>query len=113
MAATIYHNPQCSKSRQTLALLRERGVEPNVVLYLTDPPTADVLTSLLVKLSLSAAAIVRQKEFRALGLESPADDAGWVALMVSEPSIIERPIVVVGDRAVLGRPPENVLNIMT
>jgi arsenate reductase (glutaredoxin) len=111
--ATIYHNPRCSKSRQTLDLLREHGVEPDVVLYLSDPPDRATLAKLLNQLSLSAEQVVRQKEFKALGEETPAGQEGWLDLLTAHPAIIERPIVVVNGQAVLGRPPENVLKLLS
>jgi len=114
MKARIYHNPRCSKSRATLALLEERGLDVEVVEYLKTPPTASEIRALLGKLGLEAAAIVRTGEaaFRASGLDlaSPADDL--VALMTKEPIVIERPIVVIGRSARLGRPPERVLELI-
>ena len=109
---TIFHNPRCTKSRQTLALLQERGVEPDVVLYLDSPPDAATLRELLTKLDLPASALVRKKEHRELGLDPTDDDDEWVRRMAAHPRIIERPIVVRGDRAVLGRPPENALDLL-
>lgn len=111
---TIYHNPRCSKSRQTLALLQENGVEPDVVLYLETPPSQAELTGLLKKLGLAAIELVRTKEeaFKAAGLSRESDDAALVAAMVEYPKLIERPIVVKGQQAVLGRPPENVLSLL-
>jgi arsenate reductase len=109
--ATIYHNPRCSKSRQSLELLREKGVEPNVVLYLDDPPSLATLATLLKQLSLPAADLIRDKEFEALGIEAPRDEDGWLKLLAAHPAIMQRPIIVVGDKAVLGRPPENVLKL--
>jgi arsenate reductase len=110
--ATIYHNPRCSKSRQTLELLREREVETTVVLYLTDSPDRKTLRRLLGQLSMAPIQLVRKNDHRKLGLEEPQDDEGWLDLMVAHPAIIERPIVVVGDAAVLGRPPENILKLL-
>jgi len=110
--ATIYHNPRCTKSRQTLALLKEQGVEPQVVEYLNEPPDAKTLQNLVKKLGVKPRDIVRRKEFKELGVDEPADDAGWIELMAAHPKIIERPIVVAGSRAALGRPPENVLEIL-
>lgn len=111
----IYHNPRCSKSRQTLNLIREAGVEPDVVEYLKTPPTADELDAVLKCLKLSPEEIVRRKEplFKELGLaeKSPSPDE-WIALLVENPQLIERPIVVKGDQAVIGRPPENVLPLI-
>jgi arsenate reductase len=112
---TIYHNPRCSKSRQTLALLEERGVTPEVILYLETPPSAVQLRELLGKLGIPARQLLRKGEeaYREMGLADPdlGDDA-LVDAMVRAPRLIERPVVVRGDRAVLGRPPENVLELV-
>lgn len=115
MSVTIYHNPRCSKSRQTLALLQERGIAPTVIDYLRTPPTAAELAGLLDKLGIGARDLIRNKEpeYRAAGLDDPAlDDSALVAAMAATPKLIERPIVVAGDRAALGRPPEAVLAIL-
>ncbi len=106
----IYHNPRCGKSRDTLALLRERGVEPEVVEYLKTPPDAATLSRLLAALGMSAEQLLRKGEavFKQQYKGQSLDEAGWIAAMVAEPILIERPIVVRGARAVLGRPPENV-----
>ena len=115
MAVTIYHNPRCSKSRQTLQLLREKGIEPEVVEYLKTPPGADELDAMLVKLGIEPRALMRTKEaaYREAGM---ADDGlsrrQLIDLMVANPIVIERPIVVNGARAALGRPPESVLAIL-
>ena len=112
---TIYHNPRCSKSRQTLALLEDNGVEPEVVLYLEDTPDAATLKTLLKKLGLKPRDLLRTGEdvYKQLGLADPAlSDAAIVNAMVAHPKLIERPIVVKGQRAVLGRPPENVLELI-
>jgi arsenate reductase len=109
---TIFHNPRCSKSRQTLALLQDRGVDVEVVLYLTAPPDEATLISLLDKLQLPPSSLIRRKEHEALGLHPSNDDAELIRRMAHNPQIIERPIVVRGDRAVLGRPPENVLQLV-
>ena len=113
---TIYHNPRCSKSRATLALLEERGLAPQVVLYLDTPPDAATLADLIARLGLSSARqLLRQgeDEYQALGLANPAlTEAELVAAMVAHPRLIERPVVVHGPRAALGRPPENVLAIL-
>lgn len=111
---TIYHNPRCSKSRTTLALLQERGLDPEVVLYLETRPSAAEIRQLLQKLGMGAAQLVRrgEEEFRASGLDASASEDELVAAMASHPRLIERPIVVRGDRAVLGRPPENVLELI-
>lgn len=112
---TIYHNPRCSKSRQTLALLRERGVEPRIVPYLEEPPDAATLKALLSALELEPRQLMRRKEtaYQDLGLadESLSSDA-LITAMVEHPVLIERPIVVTSRGAALGRPPENVLDIL-
>lgn len=111
----IYHNPRCSKSRQTLALLRDKGVEPEIVLYLESPVDRTTLVDLLDKLKLNAGQLVRRSEQdfkeRNLGRDG-VDEEQLIAAMLECPKLIERPIVVVGDRAILGRPPENVLEII-
>ena len=112
---TIYHNPRCSKSRQTLQLLQDNGVEPEVVLYLDNTPSTDQLDALLGKLGITARDLLRKGEddYKALNLgDTSHSDADIVASMVNHPKLIERPIVVKGDRAVLGRPPENVLALL-
>ncbi len=110
----IYHNPRCSKSRATLALLEEHGIEPTIVEYLDEPPSAARLTELLGKLGLSARQLMRRKEapYASLGLADVEDEAALIRAMVEHPILIERPIVEAGDRAVLGRPPENVLALL-
>lgn len=113
MTVTIYHNPRCSKSRQTLALLQEHGVTPAVVEYLKDPPTAAELKRILALLGIGPRDLLRKKEAREAGLNDPAlSDDALIAGMVANPIVIERPIVVSGDRARLGRPPESVLEIV-
>lgn len=110
----IYHNPRCSKSRQTLALLEESGIEPEVVLYLETPPSPEKLTELLSKLGISARDLLRkgEAEYKALGLaDSSLTDQDLIKAMAENPRLIERPIVVRNDQAVLGRPPENVLKL--
>jgi len=112
---TIYHNPRCSKSRQTLALLQEHGIEPEVIPYLQNPPDAHTLERLLQLLQLKPRALMRRKEapYEALGLDDETlSDAALIEAMVANPVLIERPIVVKGSRAVLGRPPENVLDLI-
>ncbi len=109
---TIYHNPKCSKSRQTLALLRERDIEPRVVEYLSAPPNAIELAELVEKLGVEPRELIRQKEYADLGLP-PTDDAqALLELIAQHPRIMQRPIVVCRDKACLGRPPENVLKIL-
>ena len=109
---TIYHNPRCTKSRQTLKLLQESGFEPAIVEYLKTPPDQKTLTGLLKKLGIPAAELVRPKEHRALGLPDTDNEKELIVRMAAHPEIIERPIVVCGRRACLGRPPENVLDIL-
>ncbi|MCU6678993.1 arsenate reductase (glutaredoxin) [Leclercia tamurae] len=115
-AVTIYHNPRCSKSRETLALLKSNGVEPQVVLYLETPPDADTLRTLLSQLGMtSARALMRQKEelYKELGLaDSALTEEALIQAMVDNPKLIERPIVVANGKARIGRPPEQVLEIV-
>ena len=113
MSVTIYHNPRCSKSRQTLELIREKGVEPDIVEYLQTPPSAVELKDILGKLGKSAAEIVRKKEAKEEGIDlSALDEDGLIAALAAHPRAIERPIVVKGERAVMGRPPENVDDLL-
>ena len=113
MTVTIYHNPRCNTSRQTLALLEKKGVKPRIVEYLKTPPTAVELKQLLAKLGLRPRELLRKKEAKEAGLdESELSDAQLIAGMVKHPIAIERPIVVKGNRAALGRPPEAVLKIL-
>jgi arsenate reductase len=115
MTVTIYHNPRCSKSRATLALLEARGVKPKIVDYLKTPPSAAELKAILRKLGLNPRDILRTSEtvYAELGLKTrDLDDDALIALMVKNPILIERPIVVAGDKAAVGRPPENVLAIL-
>ena len=115
MSVTIYHNPRCSKSRETLALLRDHGVEPEVVEYLKDPPSAEVLSDLLTRLGLEPRALMRRKEteYAEMGLDDPSlSRDALIAAMVAHPRLIERPIVVKDGKAALGRPPHAVLEIL-
>ncbi len=115
MTIRIFHNPRCSKSRATLALLREQGIEPEIILYLESPPDAGELRLILDKLALNSRDLMRagEAEFREQGLddESLTDDE-LIKAMVANPRLIQRPIVLAGDRAALGRPPESVLDII-
>jgi len=111
----IYHNPRCSKSRETLALLSERGIRPRVVEYLETPPSAAELKGFLKALGMQPRQLMRTKEpeYKALGLDDPAlSDGDLVAAMVRTPKLIERPIVTHGAKVAVGRPPENVLQIL-
>ena len=115
LSVTIYHNPRCSKSRQTLALLEEKGVAPDMVEYLKTPPSAAELKAILKKLGLKPQEIVRTTDARyaELGLKERAvTDDELIALMIENPALIERPIVVSGNKAAIGRPPETVLAIL-
>lgn len=112
---TLYHNPRCSKSRGALELLEARGLAPNVVRYLETPPDAATLKALLGKLGIGARQLLRsgEDEYKSLGLDNPAlTDEQLIAAMAEHPKLIERPILVAGDKAVIGRPPEKVLEIL-
>ena len=115
MSTEIYHNPRCSKSRQTLELIRERGIEPEIHEYLKTPPDRATLERLLDQLGLEPRDLMRRKEpeYKALGLDDPALTRDrLIQAMIDHPRLIERPIVVSGGKAVLGRPPERVLDIL-
>jgi len=115
MAVTIYHNPRCSKSRTTLALLEDRGIEPVIVEYLNTPPDATTLTGILNQLSISAGELMRrgEAEYKAAKIElADMDEAAQVAWMCDNPRVIERPIVISDKGARIGRPPESVLEIL-
>ncbi|MBX5461053.1 MAG: arsenate reductase (glutaredoxin) [Steroidobacteraceae bacterium] len=113
-AFTIFHNPKCSKSRATLELLKERGVQPQVVEYLKTPPTAAELKAIVAKLGIRPEDLVRKGEavYKENYAGKTLTDAQWIEAMVRHPILIERPIVIQGDKAVLGRPPENVLALL-
>ena len=115
MDVTIYHNPKCTKSRETLALLQERGIEPKVVEYLKTPPSAAQLDAILKRLGIEPRALLRTKEpaYKEAGLDNPKlTRKQLIAAMVANPIVIERPIVVAGQRAAIGRPPERVLELL-
>ncbi len=112
---TIYHNPRCSKSRQTLSLLEQQGIQPKVVLYLDTPPDAATLRSLLKKLGIGARDLLRkgEEEYKANNLaDKTLTEEQLIEAMARHPKLIERPIVVNGGKAALGRPPESVLEIL-
>lgn len=116
MKVTIYHNPRCSKSRQTVALLEEKGCDLDIIEYLKTPPSLTKLDKMLKAMGKEPIDVIRTKEatFKALGL-SRSDQRTrqeWLQLMVRNPILIERPIVVHGNKAALGRPPEQVLEIL-
>ncbi len=115
MSITIYHNPRCSKSRETLKLLQERGIEPEIREYLKDVPSSDELKSVLAALGISARELLRAKEaeYKEAGLDDQTlSDEAVIKAMTEYPKLIERPIVINGDQARIGRPPESVLEIL-
>lgn len=115
MHLRMFHNPRCSKSRQTLKLLQDRGLEPEIVEYLKTPPSTEELRHILGLLGLAPRALMRRKErvYREAGLDVPSlDDTALIQAMVDHPILIERPIVLARGKAVLGRPPEKVLEIV-
>lgn len=112
---SIYHNPRCSKSRQTLALLEERGITPDIVLYLETPPSAETLSDVLAKLGITPRQLLRKGEdaYKENNLsDTSLTDQQLIDAMVASPKLIERPIVINGSKAALGRPPEQVLDIL-
>ena len=115
MSVTIYHNPRCSKSRETLALLQGQGIKPVVIEYLQDPPDTKTLKTILGKLGIPARKLLRTKE--TAYLENGLDDEKLsedqlIAAIVKDPILMERPIVLANGKAAIGRPPENVLEIL-
>lgn len=111
----IYHNPRCSKSRQTLTLLQDKGIEPTVIEYLKETPDAAELSSVIAKLGISPRALLRNKEaeYKEQGLnDNSLSDDEIIKIMVNYPKLIERPIVIKGKQARIGRPPEQVLEIL-
>jgi len=116
MDITMFHNPKCTKSRETLKLLNEEGIEPDIINYLTDPPTQKELSAILKKLGMTPKELIRFKEPVADKLRIKSSDnrpdAEWLKLMVENPILIERPIVIASQKAVIGRPPEKVLDLI-
>lgn len=113
---TIWHNPRCSTSRSTLSLLEQHGLDPEIVEYLKTPPSVEELKSVLKKLRMKPRDLMRKKEalYKELGLDDEAlNDDRLVQAMAENPILIERPVVLFGQRAALGRPPENVLDLFT
>lgn len=112
---TYYHNPRCSKSRQALTILNEHGIEPTIINYLETPPNKATLQKILSQLGISARQLLRkgEEEYKQLGLtdESLSEDA-LIDAMVKHPILIERPIVIVGNKAIIARPPEKVLTLI-
>jgi arsenate reductase len=116
MALTIYHNPRCSKSRKTLELIRDAGVEPEIVLYLEDTPTAEQIRIIAGKLGMNVADLLRRGESafkEATNLPDLDDNVALATWVAANPIVLERPIVFDGDRAVVGRPPENVQALLS
>lgn len=111
---TIYHNPRCRKSRETLELIREHGKEPAIKLYLEEPLKQKELKELVALLGIKPEALVRKTEaiYKAEFKGKTLTDAAWIKAMITHPKLMERPIVVKGKKAVLGRPPENVLKLL-
>jgi arsenate reductase len=115
MKATLYHNPRCTKSRETLALLQSKGIEPEIVEYLKTPPAASELDAILTQLGKQPREAMRRQEapYKELGLDNPAlGRADLIKAMIENPILIERPIVVANGKARIGRPPEAVLEIL-
>ena len=113
MPVTMYHNHRCNTSRRTLALLREKGVEPNIIEYLKTPPSAGELKKILGQLKMPASKLVRKKEAAAAGIDPAAlSEDALIQAMAKNPIIVERPIVVSGGKAALGRPPEVALSVL-
>jgi len=115
MSTTIYHNPRCSKSRQTLQLVRDKGIEPEIVEYLKTPPSREELVHILEMLALEPRELMRTKqaEYAENGLDDPdLSRDQLIDAMLANPILIERPIVISGNRARLGRPPEHVLEVL-
>ncbi|MGH1349945.1 MAG: arsenate reductase (glutaredoxin) [Methyloligellaceae bacterium] len=112
---TIYHNPRCTKSKATLKLLQSKDIEPEVIEYLENPPSVDELTDILLMLDVSARDIMRKNEaiYKELELgDESLDDTALLNAIVHHPNLMERPIVVNGEKAAIGRPPEKVLDIL-
>ncbi|MBI5451651.1 MAG: arsenate reductase (glutaredoxin) [Gammaproteobacteria bacterium] len=113
MSVIIYHNPRCSKSRQTLQLLQQRGIAPQVIEYLVQPPSTVELQRLLAMLQMTAQQLVRRNDARQLGIDIDAlSDAALIEVLHTTPQLIERPIVVSNGKAAIGRPPEAILDIL-
>ena len=115
MNVQILHNPRCSKSRTTLQLLKDNGVEPEIILYLDTPPDVSQLAAILGKLNMQPRQLMRkgQSEYKAMGLDNEQlSDDQLIAAMIKAPILIERPIVLANDKASIGRPPESVLEIL-
>lgn len=114
MSVIIWHNPRCAKSRQTLALLTNRGLDPKVREYLKNPPEPEVIKAVLTMLGISPRDLMRKSEsiYRELDLADEQSNEALISAMFHHPILIERPVVIHGDKAAIGRPPENVLEIL-
>ena len=114
MCITIYHNARWGKSRKTLQLLRDNGLEPNIIEYLKRPPNVKELKEICKKLELTAIDIIRknEKEYKQLNISSQDKDDVIINEIVRHPRLLERPIVIKGEKAIIGRPPENVLKLL-
>ncbi len=115
MSVKIFHNPRCSKSRQTLQLLKDQGIEPEIIEYLKTPPTAEELSDILDKLGMQPRELMRRREseYKDTGMNDESlDKQALIAGMVAAPKLIERPIVIANGKAAIGRPPEDVLAIL-
>ncbi len=111
--ALLFHNPRCSKSRQALALLTDQGCQPEIVEYVKNPPSVELLSQVISALGISAQQLVRTKEARAIGIDPKEHtESQLINIMSDNPLLIERPIFLLGDKAVIGRPPENVLELL-
>lgn len=113
-SVTIWHNPRCSKSRQGLALLEESGMDATVVKYLTTPPSTDEIKAVLKKLGIPARELMRTKEaiYKELGLKMVDDEEKLIEAMAEHPKLIERPVFIMEERAIIGRPPEKVIEFL-
>lgn len=115
MSVTIFHNPRCSKSRETLALLEQKSIQPDIIEYLKTPLSAEQISTLVQQLGFSSVReLMRTKEdiYKELDLKNEQDESALIAAMQAHPKLIERPIVVNNNKAALGRPPENVLSVL-
>jgi arsenate reductase len=112
---TIFHNPRCTKSRAALTLLQEHGIEPQIVEYLKTPPSANELKTIIARLGIKPEALIRKGEdvYKEHYAGKTLTDSQWIAAMAKHPILIERPIVVRGNRAVIGRPTQNVKDLLT
>lgn len=110
----IYHNPRCTKSRETLELLKSKGIEPDIILYLQESPSEKELADVLRKLNIPAEKLIRKNEkiFKESYKGKQFSEREWIKIMIENPKLIERPIVISGDKAVIGRPPSNVLELL-